>query len=99
MQINQKNIKQMIVESSTVLIVDDIPENLQVLGNVLLTHGLDVGFAVNGMQAIEAIEFNKPDIVLLDIMMPGMDGYEVCRILKSNPETADIPIIFLTAKN
>lgn len=99
MQINENNIKQIIAESSTVLIVDDIPENLQVLGNVLLTHGLDVGFAVNGMQALESIEFNKPDIVLLDIMMPGMDGYEVCKILKSKPETADIPIIFLTAKN
>lgn len=99
MQIYENNIKQIIAESSTVLIVDDVPENLQVLGNVLLTHGLDVGFAVNGMQALESIEFSKPDIVLLDIMMPGMDGYEVCKILKSKPETADIPIIFLTAKN
>lgn len=87
-----------IAENSTVLIVDDIPENLQLLGNVLLSQGLDVGFAVNGMQALEAVEYNKPDLILLDIMMPGMDGFEVCRRLKANPNTAEIPIIFLTAK-
>ncbi len=87
-----------IAENSTVLIVDDIPENLQLLGNVLLSQGLDVGFAVNGMQALEAVEYNKPDLILLDIMMPGMDGFEVCKRLKANPKTSDIPIIFLTAK-
>jgi CheY-like chemotaxis protein/two-component sensor histidine kinase len=88
-----------IIIGGTVLIVDDIPENLQVLGNVLLQHGFDVGFATDGMQALETVEFNKPDLILLDIMMPGMDGYEVCRRLKANPDTAEIPIIFLTAKS
>jgi len=82
----------------SVLIVDDIPENLQVLGNVLLQKGLDVGFATNGEEALEAVKYNKPDLILLDIMMPGMSGITVCQKLKSNPETQDIPVIFLTAK-
>ncbi len=87
-----------IAENSTVLIVDDIPENLQVLGNILMSNGLDVGFATNGQQALEAIDYKKPDIILLDIMMPGMDGYQVCQILKESEINRDIPIIFLTAK-
>lgn len=82
----------------SVLIVDDIPENLQVLGNILLQKGLDVGFATNGEEALEAVKYNKPDLILLDIMMPGMSGITVCQKLKSNPETKDIPVIFLTAK-
>lgn len=96
--INNINAKLNITENSTVLIVDDIPENLQVLGNILMSNGLDVGFATNGNQALEAIEYKLPDIILLDIMMPGMDGFEVCKILKSKDSTKDIPIIFLTAK-
>lgn len=96
--LKQNEDKLKIAENSTVLIVDDIPENLQVLGNILMSNGLDVGFATNGNQAIEAIEYKLPDIILLDIMMPGMDGFEVCKILKSNDNTKDIPIIFLTAK-
>lgn len=86
------------IHKGSVLIVDDIPENLQVLGNILLQKGLDVGFATNGEEALEAIEYCKPDIILLDIMMPGMSGITVCQKLKANPETKDIPVIFLTAK-
>jgi len=86
------------IHKGSVLIVDDIPENLQVLGNILLQKGLDVGFATNGEEALEAIEYSKPDIILLDIMMPGMSGITVCQKLKANPETKDIPVIFLTAK-
>jgi CheY-like chemotaxis protein len=82
----------------SVLIVDDVPENLQVLGNVLLQKGLDVGFATNGEEALEAVQYSKPDLILLDIMMPGISGITVCQKLKSNPETQDIPVIFLTAK-
>jgi len=86
------------IHKGSVLIVDDIPENLQVLGNILLQKGLDVGFATNGEEALEAIEYSKPDIILLDIMMPGMSGITVCQKLKANPETKDIPVIFITAK-
>lgn len=86
------------INSGTVLIVDDIPENLQVLGNILISKGLDVGFATNGAEALENVKFNPPDLILLDIMMPGMNGYEVCVKLKENSSTRDIPVIFLTAK-
>lgn len=82
----------------TILIVDDIPENLQVLGNILLAKGLDVGFATSGAEALENVSYNPPDLILLDIMMPGMNGFTVCEKLKSSPETKHIPIIFLTAK-
>ncbi len=82
----------------SVLIVDDIPENLQLLGNILLNNDLDVGFATNGYEALENVALNKPDLILLDIMMPGMSGITVCEKLKENPDTRDIPVIFLTAK-
>lgn len=81
-----------------VLIVDDIPENLQVLSNVLYQQGIEVGFATSGEQALEAIENIMPDLILLDVQMPEMDGFEVCNKLKSLPKTKNIPIIFLTAK-
>lgn len=86
------------LHKGSILIVDDIPENLQVLGNILLQKGMDVGFATSGEEALEAIQYNKPDLILLDIMMPGMSGITVCQKLKANPETKDIPVIFLTAK-
>ncbi len=81
-----------------VLIVDDVPENLQVLGNILNENELDVSFASSGQQALAAVAFEPPDIILLDISMPEMDGFEVCQRLKSNPETKKIPVIFLTAR-
>ena len=91
--------KSELIKDSVVLIVDDIPENLQVLGNILSAYGLDIGVATDGLQALENVKFQKPDLILLDIMMPGMDGFEVCEKLKSNPETSNIPVIFLTAKS
>ncbi len=90
-------VQQLGRDNASVLIVDDTPENLQVLGNVLMAEGLDVGFATSGERALEAVSFSLPDIILLDIMMPGMDGFEVCRQLKAKPESKDIPVIFLTA--
>ena len=81
-----------------ILIVDDNPENLQVLGNILAEKNLSVSFATSGQEAIEAAEFEPPDMILLDISMPGMDGYEVCRKLKQSEKTIHIPVIFLTAK-
>ncbi|MBF0428220.1 MAG: response regulator, partial [Magnetococcales bacterium] len=82
--------------NSTILIVDDVPINIRMIASLLIgPYTLLV--ASNGRDAIE-IASNKPvDIILLDIQMPEMDGYEVCSFLKSNPATSDIPIIFLTA--
>ncbi len=80
-----------------ILIVDDIPANLELLSNILYSNGLDISFADSGQQALESVAYQAPDLILLDISMPEMDGYEVCRRLKQNPETKDIPVIFLTA--
>lgn len=87
-----------LISKKTILLVDDAPDNL-VLMNDLLKDLYKVKIANNGIKALRIAQSeSKPDLVLLDIMMPEMDGYEVCRRLKSNPETRDIPIIFLTAK-
>lgn len=81
----------------TVLIVDDAPVNIRVLGNALKTD-YKVLFATNGEKALEiAMSSSPPDLILLDIMMPGMDGYEVCQKLKAEKYTQNIPVIFITA--
>jgi DNA-binding response OmpR family regulator len=80
------------------LIIDDIPENIQVLGHALAKEHYSVSFATDGQQALEMIAENDFDLILLDVMMPHMDGYEVCRCLKSMPTKKDVPIIFLTAR-
>ncbi|SLM28306.1 putative Stage II sporulation E [Desulfamplus magnetovallimortis] len=79
-----------------VMIVDDTETNIDVLVDTLGDY-YDVRVAMDGETALEDIEEEKPDLILLDIMMPGMDGYQVCEKLKSNPETSNIPVIFLTA--
>ena len=79
-----------------VMIVDDTETNIDVLVDTLGDQ-YDIRVAMDGETALEDIEDEKPDLILLDIMMPGMDGYKVCKILKSNPKTANIPVIFLTA--
>ena len=80
-----------------ILIVDDVPDNLEILGHILKRCGLDVSIAPTGEKALELVERNKPDLILLDIMMPGMDGYQVCQEIKANEGLEDIPIIFITA--
>lgn len=80
-----------------ILIVDDTPQNIDVLGEILKEYKKFV--ALNGEKALKIAEAKLPDIILLDIMMPGMDGFEVCERLKSDPKTKDIPVIFITAKN
>ena len=80
-----------------ILIVDDVLANIKVLKETLKTD-FKIIFALNGNKAIEIVKSDPPDLILLDIMMPDMDGYEVCRILKSDPKTRNIPIIFLTAR-
>ncbi|MBA6348001.1 two-component system response regulator [Colwellia sp. BRX8-9] len=79
-----------------ILVVDDEPNNLQVINQVLVGN-YQLVFAKNGQRAIEIAIEQQPDLILLDIMMPGMDGYEVCRELKNIKSTAHIPIIFVTA--
>jgi len=80
-----------------VLIVDDIPANLKMLRDVLKPEGYRILVASDGQAALETASHMPPDIILLDIMMPGMDGYEVCRKLKQEPVTQHIPVIFVTA--
>jgi len=83
---------------STILIVDDTPDNLALIGD-LLKDEHTVKVATNGEKALRIAQSdNPPDLILLDIMMPGMDGYEVCRQLKCDAKTRDIPVIFLTAR-
>ena len=85
-------------EKQTILMDDDTPENIDVLSGVLRPD-YRVKAALNGERALKiAATEPRPDIILLDIMMPGMDGYEVCEKLKSDPTTAKIPVIFITAK-
>ncbi|HCY85650.1 MAG TPA: response regulator [Desulfobacteraceae bacterium] len=86
-------------KSILILVVDDEPRNLQLAGKVVSDNGFDVAMAQNGCQALNFVKKNQPDLILLDIMMPDLDGYEVCRRLKKNPEYRHIPVIFLTAKN
>lgn len=84
--------------SAVVLIVDDYRDNLQVLARNLEAAGFEVALAANGDEALTTAENLLPDLILLDIIMPGLDGLEVCRKLKTSPATQDIPVIFLTAK-
>ena len=83
-------------DKPVVLAVDDTPENLDVVKGIL-TPEFTVRAATSGKMALKIIEKQQPDIILLDIMMPGMSGYDVCEQLKADPSTRDIPVIFLTA--
>ncbi len=82
----------------TILIVDDVAKNVQVLGNLLSEFDYQLVVAMSGRQALDTLARIKPDLILLDIMMPEIDGFEVCRQLKNLESTRDIPVIFLTAK-
>lgn len=81
-----------------ILIVDDIPSNLNFLSEVLHVEGIGVLLATRGADALEIARYKLPDLILLDIAMPVMDGYEVCAKLKEDPLTRDIPVIYLTAR-
>ncbi|MGB5970323.1 MAG: response regulator [Spirulinaceae cyanobacterium] len=80
-----------------ILIVDDNPANLGVLSDFLDIAGFEVWIAKSGDMSLERVKFALPDLILLDVMMPGINGFETCRQLKSNPETENIPVIFMTA--
>jgi signal transduction histidine kinase len=83
--------------SPRILIVDDNPTNLKVLSDALRDQGWITWVATDGESAIEQVEYALPDLILLDVMMPGIDGFETCRQLKANPLTQRLPIIFMTA--
>ena len=80
-----------------ILLVDDSPANLRLLSQILNERGYGVRAVTSGPRALASIDLTPPDLILLDIRMPEMDGYEVCRQLKSNPKTADIPVLFISA--
>ena len=86
-------------ENYYILVVDDISTNLKLLRLILEPIGYSLAFAKGGYQAIEKVKASKPDLILLDLMMPEINGLEVCKQLKSDPEYANIPIIFITASN
>jgi two-component system sensor histidine kinase/response regulator len=84
-------------QKGTLLIVDDTAANLSVLFDFLTENGFKVLVAQEGKRAIQKAKYAKPDLILLDVMMPGIDGFETCQILKSDSETAEIPVVFMTA--
>jgi signal transduction histidine kinase len=88
-----------IIPKFKILIVDDNPKNIQVLGNILRKEGYNVEFAVNGKQALQRIEKESFDIILLDVMMPVMNGIEACKEIRNTHAPDELPIIFLTAKS
>lgn len=81
-----------------ILVAEDEPDIRELLSFTLKYGGFEVVTAANGLEAIEQAEKSKPDMILLDVRMPRMTGYEACKVLKKKPETADIPIVFLSAK-
>ena len=83
--------------NADILIVDDTPANLNVLSAILGKRGYRVRPAINGALALKAAQKAAPDLILLDVQMPGLDGYEVCRQLKGDAQTRDIPVIFISA--
>jgi len=91
--VNSKNKRK-----QTILIIDDVPDNLQVLGSILDKNGFDISPALNGKEGLRLAKNIHPNLILLDIMMPGMDGFEVLEELKKDKTTEDVPVIFLTAK-
>ncbi len=94
-----ETIKTTETQKPSILIVDDISKNIQVLVNILRAKEYKLFVASSGIKALEMMEKIHPDLILLDVMMPEMDGFQVCQKLKASPDTKDIPIIFLTARN
>lgn len=91
-------IQKSLIKRTRILIVDDLPENLQLLGSSLREQGFQIAFATNGMQALKIAELKKPALILLDMSMPEMDGIAVIKKLKENPQTKDIIVLFVTAR-
>lgn len=86
-------------QKKKILIVDDVPKNIELAANILQTRSYNITFAKSGASALEKVESIDFDLILLDVMMPEMDGFEVCEKLKANEKTKDIPVIFVTARS
>ena len=93
---DKKSLQELTMENEVVLVVDDSPETLGMLNEALEQAGLDVLIALEGKQAISIAKKMTPDIILLDAIMPNLDGFETCKQLKADPKLADIPVIFMT---
>ncbi|MBR3659248.1 MAG: response regulator [Bacteroidaceae bacterium] len=93
------DIKNIDLSKHTVLAVDDIPMNLLLISKILSRLNITISTATNGREALEFIAKNKPSLVLLDLMMPEIDGYEVLKRLRENPETKDMRVVILSALN
>ncbi|MCL1466973.1 diguanylate cyclase [Argonema galeatum] len=93
------NSRQNFTSKTKILVVDDTPENIRLLIRILSNQGYKLRVALNGKLALESIRANPPDLILLDIKMPDMDGYEVCRQLKASEQSRDIPVIFISASD
>src|SRR6266542_4302740 len=83
--------------AGTILVVDDIPENVRLLEAVLVSRGYEVLTATSGKEALDVVASAQPDLLLLDVVMPGMDGYAVCQALRDDEETAMLPVIMVTS--
>jgi CheY-like chemotaxis protein len=84
--------------SASVLVVDDNEDNIRIVSTILLARGFEVRIARDGKGALEAVKQALPDVILLDVMMPGMDGIEVLDHVKADPRSASVPVIMVTAK-
>jgi class 3 adenylate cyclase len=85
--------------ASRILLVEDAPANIQAVSSILKEHGCQINVATNGEQALDLLGRVRPDLILLDVVMPGMDGFETCRRIKESAAWREIPIIFLTSRN
>jgi PleD family two-component response regulator len=99
MEIAEYSTQRTVAKLPTVLIVDDVPANLDILVAHLQQENIELVVALSGEEGVSLATQLKPDLILMDVMMPGIGGFEACRQLKLNPSTATIPVIFLTAKN
>ena len=87
------------MKNNLVLLVDDNPNNIQVLASIIAECGYEIGIAQSANETYQFLKGNAPNLILLDVEMPDIDGYEVCSTLKADPRYNDIPIIFLTVKS
>lgn len=90
-------IKNQCSSQASILIVDDVDDNLEILGNLLTFDGYEVQTARDGEEALKRVQDSRPDLILMDVLMPGMSGFELCERLKSKESTKDIPVIFVSS--
>jgi twitching motility two-component system response regulator PilH len=88
-----------ITQTATVLIVEDTPSELELIGHYLQAEGYGILLAISAQDALEKTRKQKPDVVITDVVMPGMSGFELCRSLKRAPETSGVPVIICSSKN